>query len=62
MINSGTYLIKKAPLLEISLRKFSLEEMYIPSKIGAAKVHLFEGDFIDIGIPEDYQRACEYFC
>lgn len=61
VINSGTYLIKKSPLIKMSLNAFSLEEIYIPSKLDVVKVHLFEGDFIDIGIPEDYQLACEYF-
>jgi D-glycero-alpha-D-manno-heptose 1-phosphate guanylyltransferase len=60
IINSGTYLISKSTLLAIPQDQFSFEEEFISKSLGSAKVYLFSGDFIDIGIPEDYIRACEY--
>ncbi len=60
MINGGVYLINKSYLLEKNLpEKFSfetdfLQQFYTEGTIfGIAQ----EGYFIDIGIPEDYQRA-----
>ena len=61
VINSGTYLISKSSLNEIEEEVFSFEEVFIPRYFGKAKVSVFEGDFIDIGIPKDYDLACEYF-
>lgn len=61
VINSGTYLISKSSLTEIEKDVFSFEEVFIPRYFGQAKVFVFEGDFIDIGIPKDYRLACEYF-
>ena len=61
VINSGTYLISKSALTEIEEDVFSFEEVFIPRYFGKAKVSVFEGDFIDIGIPKDYHLACEYF-
>jgi len=61
VINSGTYLISKSSLTEIKEDVFSFEDVFIPRHFGQAKVFVFEGDFIDIGIPKDYNLACEYF-
>jgi D-glycero-alpha-D-manno-heptose 1-phosphate guanylyltransferase len=61
VINSGTYLLSKSLLNEIPQDQFSFEEEVISKSLGSAKVYLFSGDFIDIGIPTDYARACEYF-
>lgn len=58
VINSGTYLISKSSILEIPQDQFSFEEEVISKSLGSAKVYIFSGDFIDIGIPEDYHRAC----
>lgn len=59
VINSGTYFIKKSAIMEVDKMEFSFENYFIPKLIGDAKVYLYEGDFIDIGIPEDYFKACE---
>jgi D-glycero-alpha-D-manno-heptose 1-phosphate guanylyltransferase len=59
VINSGTYLVSKSAIMQFSSSKFSFEESFIPSVINSTKVYLFDGDFIDIGIPEDYYKACE---
>jgi len=61
VINSGTYLISKSSLNQIEEDVFSFEEVFIPRCFGQAKVFVFEGVFIDIGIPKDYHLACEYF-
>ena len=61
VINSGTYLLSKSSLFVIPQDQFSFEEEFIPKSLGSAKVYLFSGEFIDIGIPTDYARACEYF-
>ena len=61
VINSGTYLISKASLFAIKEDIFSFEEVFIPKYFGKAKVFVFEGDFIDIGVPKDYYLASEYF-
>ena len=61
IINSGTYLVSRQSLLEMKMEKFSFEKDYIDSVGRNAAVHVFEGDFIDIGVPEDYFFACGYF-
>lgn len=58
VINGGTYFVKKASILSIEEPIFSFEYDYIPRYFSKAKVYLFEGNFIDIGIPEDYLFAC----
>jgi len=60
LINSGTYLLNKIQFLAHSFpEKFSFEKDYL--EIYTKKQQLFgvemEGYFIDIGIPEDYEKA-----
>lgn len=60
LINSGTYFLNRIQFLEHSFpEKFSFEKDYL--EIYAKKQQLFgiemEGYFIDIGIPEDYEKA-----
>lgn len=59
LINSGTYIISKSALKEIKQEVFSFEQVFIPRLLGKARVFNFDGEFIDIGIPEDYVIACE---
>ncbi|MGZ5287216.1 MAG: nucleotidyltransferase family protein, partial [Flavisolibacter sp.] len=59
-INGGVYLVKKEAFLKDAFpEKFSFENDYLEKQAG--KKVLFgrvdEGYFIDIGIPEDFQRA-----
>lgn len=61
IINSGTYLITKASIKKIKSNIFSLEKDYIPIFYSKAKVMVFDGYFIDIGIPSDYNLACSHF-
>ena len=59
-INGGVYYIKKSKLLSADFpEKFSLEKDFLePGAHSCAMVGFVEdGYFIDIGIPEDYERA-----
>ena len=61
VINSGTYLIKTSQLLDVKEDVFSFEDFYIPTYKPKTKLVVFQGYFIDIGIPRDYFLACEKF-
>lgn len=59
-INAGVYTLKTAALLEAGMPdRFSFETQFLQAKYGT--LHFYgcrqQGYFIDIGIPEDYQRA-----
>ncbi|HVZ26565.1 MAG TPA: nucleotidyltransferase family protein [Sediminibacterium sp.] len=59
-INAGVYALKSAALLDAALPdKFSFETDFLQAKYQALSFYgcQQEGYFIDIGIPEDYQRA-----
>ncbi|MBN2521821.1 MAG: nucleotidyltransferase family protein [Bacteroidales bacterium] len=60
-INRGVYIIDRRLLQGISESKFSLEKDVL--EIGKQEIRIFESDgyFIDIGIEEDYRKACFYF-
>jgi NDP-sugar pyrophosphorylase family protein len=61
LINGGIYLIKKDFLEERALPvKFSLEQEVLEQEAytGNLKAMVFTDTFIDIGVPEDYQKAC----
>ncbi len=65
LINGGIYLINKNIFEQSFLKaaplpvKFSFETDFLQPYVQQMQVHSFvsEGYFIDIGIPEDYQRA-----
>jgi len=61
VINSGTYLIRTSSILSVKEERFSFEEFYLPTYKPKTSVMVFDGDFIDIGIPSDYFLACEKF-
>ena len=56
-INGGVYCLKRELLDEVRLKKFSFERDFLEK--GGLDISAFEsrGYFIDIGIPEDYERA-----
>ena len=62
LINGGVYDIRRTALREYP-EAFSFEEVYMPAAIKARKAGgvVFDGFFIDIGIPEDYARAQKLF-
>jgi phosphoheptose isomerase len=62
-ISAGIYLIKRSMLAVFSNnRRVSLEKEIFPSWIGKGLyAYPVEAAFLDIGIPEDYQRAEHFF-
>lgn len=60
LINAGCYVLSRNSLNEFPLNTaFSLEVDYLAKAVKSSKFDLFltNGYFIDIGIPEDYERA-----
>ena len=60
LINAGLYILKAQTLLDFNPpQRFSLESEFFAVNLDRLRVaaHVQEGYFIDIGIPEDYQRA-----
>jgi D-glycero-alpha-D-manno-heptose 1-phosphate guanylyltransferase len=56
LINGGVYVIRRQSLLQLDLpEKFSFEEGYLSKHQIAGMVQ--DAYFIDIGIPEDFERA-----
>ncbi len=61
LINAGVYLMHPQLFAESGLAEaFSFERDFIPQRLAVLKPRSFlaEDYFIDIGIPEDYARAC----
>jgi D-glycero-alpha-D-manno-heptose 1-phosphate guanylyltransferase len=59
-INAGVYLIHRDILERFDLpEKFSFEEDFLAWEVGNLRPQAFlaDGYFIDIGVPEDYERA-----
>lgn len=61
IINSGTYYVENRAIKSFPMSVFSFENDFVPSVIGSTYVYNYSGYFIDIGIPEDYLKACKYF-
>ena len=60
LINGGTYLLSKEWLNKKALaKKYSFEKDILETVIGIESIgyYISDGYFIDIGIPEDYERA-----
>ena len=62
-INAGTYLINCKDIESYPEEKFSLETQFMPSLIkkNNLKAYNLNGTFIDIGIPEDLEKAKKFF-
>tara|TARA_B100001758_G_C18407636_1_gene613224 strand:+ start:1038 stop:1739 length:702 start_codon:yes stop_codon:yes gene_type:complete len=62
-INSGFYYLNSNIFLEWDKNPCSLEKDYFPKLIGEGnlKACLIESDFIDIGVPEDYQKFNKFY-
>lgn len=58
LINAGVYLLRRHALDDMP-EKFSLESDYFERVVGDGSLRAVEcaGDFIDIGVPEDYELA-----
>jgi D-glycero-alpha-D-manno-heptose 1-phosphate guanylyltransferase len=64
VINGGVYLMRKKVIEQFDLpSRFSFEKDLLQDKLNDIKAFgkLFEGTFIDIGIPEDYRFAQDLF-
>jgi len=61
IINSGTYVITTDNIQNFAEDKFSFEQDYVQEFNGSFKAFISDGYFIDIGIPEDYAKAIQYF-
>ena len=61
-INAGVYLVRRSALNAMP-RVFSLEQDWFPAvaKKGELVALVLNGDFIDIGIPSDYEKAQCFF-
>lgn len=59
LINGGIYLINRKIIEDFQKQKFSLETDIFKEFVSKIQIHAFLTDafFLDIGIPEDYQRA-----
>jgi D-glycero-alpha-D-manno-heptose 1-phosphate guanylyltransferase len=64
-INAGVYLFSAAGAerLRAAPRICSLEKDVFPASLAAGRLHAYrsQGRFLDIGVPEDYQRAATLF-
>ena len=63
-INAGVYMFRRQELLEIPVRqKCSLEEVVLPDLAGKGLLFGWPvgPDFIDIGTPETYRDAQNFF-
>jgi D-glycero-alpha-D-manno-heptose 1-phosphate guanylyltransferase len=59
VINSGIYVVSKKDMLNFDRDVFSFEEDFLKTFKGSFKCFQSNGYFIDIGIPEDYYKACD---
>ncbi len=59
VINTGIYRVDKTLMSEFPLKVFSFESDFLANYKQEFKLFLTNSYFIDIGIPEDYYRACE---
>ncbi len=62
LINGGIYVLNKTVLDDFP-EKFSMENDYFANKVltGELSGYISNGYFIDIGIPEDYEKAQQVF-
>ena len=65
LINGGVYALQKSPFMKSTLPGvFSFEKDYLEKFTGKKNFvgHIQDAYFIDIGIPEDYERAQKELC
>jgi D-glycero-alpha-D-manno-heptose 1-phosphate guanylyltransferase len=65
LVNAGCYRVRRSAIEKVSegQKRFSLEDVVLPALARAGGLHasLVNGNFIDIGVPEDYERFCRAF-
>lgn len=59
IINGGTYILERKQIATWHMEVFSLEKDYFPAQIKSRRLYglACDGAFIDIGIPNDLERA-----
>lgn len=59
LINGGVYFFDKKILEEVTIEKFSFETEVLEKSVAGKKLNgkIFDNYFIDIGIPQDFQKA-----
>ena len=59
LINGGVYAVNKNIFNLIDKKRFSFEQEILEAKVSSLdmKAYICDGYFIDIGIPEDYEKA-----
>lgn len=62
-INGGIYCLSSSIQARLPEGRFSLEKDFMEKKIHELQMYAFvsQGYFVDIGIPEDYERAKQHF-
>jgi D-glycero-alpha-D-manno-heptose 1-phosphate guanylyltransferase len=62
MINAGLYKLPTSVFFGLTERGFSLETEILPqlSRRKLLRATIMEGEFFDIGIPEDYYKFCDW--
>lgn len=62
-INGGVYVMNRTLFDDFAIDKFMIEKDFLEKYVNDKKFYAFPSDgyFIDIGIPEDYERANEEF-
>jgi len=60
-INAGFYKFKRSVFSNLKVDNLSIEHDLLPDLINKNQLGyiILEGDFIDIGVPEDYHKFCE---
>jgi D-glycero-alpha-D-manno-heptose 1-phosphate guanylyltransferase len=61
LINAGTYVVNTKYLQKFTKTSFSFEHDFLPHFKGRMKALLVHGEFVDIGVPLDYNYACKKF-
>lgn len=60
-INSGAYVVSRSSILSFQADQFAFEEDYAQHFSGSFGAKVYDTDFIDIGVPEDYFNALKLF-
>ena len=61
LINAGTYVVNTKDIQNVTKTSFSFEHDFLPHFRGRIKALLVHGEFVDIGVPLDYNYACKKF-
>lgn len=60
-INSGAYVVTRSSILSEAADQFAFEEDYAQNFLGTFGAKIYDAQFVDIGVPEDYFNAIGIF-